>query len=339
MSDWYIIEFDADQRAQQQRADQVMRNLRECQRVAARDSFYWEFSSQRGKVCLVSKGKSTPRTLHSSPANDLALIQSRQWEKYDSARTNLLAAEQVYLDVVEENKNLKIGSAEPIAIQILNKLHDFGVLHFHRVIGTHALFAYQSAAGVIFDSGNTSTQDIDMLWNRQQRMAFRSVLDGVQQDISMIEVLQTVDETFYRSEENYESAKNADEFAVDFLRMEDKPRPETKDLQAVSMSDTGGDVMPVVAVGSEIFMRGQPFEKVVISYTGEMCLMPTIDPVIFAHFKQRMAASADRDPRKINRDRTQSEAVVSLLNGGLLKTTLTAEDLRGFPVEGLVLPA
>ncbi|KGG87411.1 hypothetical protein P245_20325 [Comamonas thiooxydans] len=339
MTDWYITEFTAEQKEQQQRAETVMLNLRECQRVASRDNYYWEFSAEGGKVCLVSRGKVTPSTLHSSPNRDLDVIHRKQWAKYESAINNLQAAEKSYLEVVEENKDFGIGSAEPIAIQILNKLHDYGVLHFHRVIGTHALFAYQSAAGVTFDDGNTSTQDIDMLWNRKQRMEFRRVLDGVHPQISMIEVLQTVDESFQRSEENSESAINADSFSVDFLRMEDKPRPETKDLQAVCMSDTAVDVMPVVAVGSEIFMRGQPFEKVVISYTGEMCLMPTIDPVIFAHFKQRMAVSADRDPRKINRDRTQSEAVVSLLNGGLLKTTLTAEDLRGFPVEGLVLPA
>lgn len=226
-----------------------------------------------------------------------------------------------------------------MAVAILNALQQADVLKYHRVIGTHALFAYESAACVFFDSDSTATQDIDLLWNRKSKIQFRTAMDQYRPEISMLDVLRIADQSFRRNEENKESAINDDSFAVDFLREEDKPKPELKDRQVVLMSDEDRDIMPVVAKDSEKFMQGQLFEKVVISYRGEMALMPTVDPVIFAHFKQIMSRSTERETMKIQRDATQAQAVVHLLNKGLLKSALTPEIIRAYRVEGLNIPA
>lgn len=337
--DFLFTELTPEQRTQLQASERVMLTLRDCQATAKRDCYYWEWSTSGGLPCLVSVGKLNETRMLPTADRDLAVIRERQRLRFDSARHALDQAMIDHESAIEANRELKVGSAEPMAVAILKALQEVDVLKFHRVIGTHALFAYESAAGVFFDSDSTATQDIDLLWNRQRKIEFRTAMDQYQPDISMIDVLRKADPSFRRSEDNKESAVNDDSFAVDFLREDDKPKPETKDRQVVSMSDTVLDIMPVVAQDSEKFMQGQLFEKVVISYRGDMAMMPTVDPVIFAHFKQGMSRSASRDTMKTQRDATQAQAVVHLLNRGLLKSALHPEAIHAYRVDGLNIPS
>lgn len=337
--DFVITELTAAQREQLQVSERVMLALRTSMATAKRDCFYWEWTTIGGHPCLVSVGKPIETTVQQAAGRDLEKIRASQRLRFDTAQHTLHQAKADYDLAVQANQQLQLGSAEPMAVAILRALQEVDVLKFHRVIGTHALFAYESAAGVSFDSGNTSTQDIDLLWNRQRKIEFRSAMNQYQPDISMIDVLRIADPSFRRSEENKETAVNDDIFSVDFLREDDKPKPEMKDRQVVSMSDADQDILPVVAQDSEKFMQGQLFEKVVISYRGEMALMPTVDPVIFAHFKQGMSKSASRDTIKTQRDATQAKAVVHLLNSGLLKSALSPAAIHAYQVEGLNIPA
>src|SRR6218665_2954516 len=66
---------------------------------------------------------------------------------------------------------------------------------------------------------STSTRDVDLLWDVQKRM--RLVRELQPAGLSMVELLQRVDATFERDEENLEAAMNADGFAVEFLRRQD----------------------------------------------------------------------------------------------------------------------
>lgn len=337
--DFLITELSPEQRAQLQASENAMLALRTSQAQAKRDCYYWEWGTSEGHPCLVSVGKPEESTMLHSADRDLEVIRVRQRQRFEAARENLHQAMIDHDRAVDANRQLQLGSAEPMAVAILKALQEVDVLKFHRVIGTHALFAYESAAGVFFDSDSTATQDIDLLWNRQSKIQFRTAMDQYRPAISMIDVLRIADPSFRRSEENKESAVNDDSFAVDFLREEEKPKPELKDRQVESMSDADEDIMPVVAQDSEKFMQGQLFERVVISYHGEMAMMPTVDPVIFAHFKQVMSRSAERDALKVQRDATQSRAVVHLLNRGLLKSALTPERIQAYRVEGLNIPA
>ena len=337
--DFLITELTPEQRTQLQVSERAMLALRTSMTAAKRNCFYWDWSTSGLQPCLVSVGKPIETTLLPSAGRDLEMIRTSQRQRFDSARHTLHQAMTDHDQAVDANQQLQLGNAEPMAVAILNALQEVDVLKFHRVIGTHALFAYESAAGVSFDSSSTATQDIDLLWNRQSKIEFRTAMNLYQSEISMIEVLRKADPTFRRNEENKESAVNDDSFAVDFLREDDNPKPELKDRQVVSMSDADQDILPVVAQDSEKFMQGQIFEKVVISYRGDMALMPTVDPVIFAHFKQGMSKSASRDTMKTLRDATQAEAVVHLLNRGLLKSALSPEASRAYQVEGLKIPA
>lgn len=234
-----------------------------------------------------------------------------------------LAAQQA-LDVARQDlrasqgRNLAFGIARvpTIVIRILNALESKGLGAYYRVIGTHALYAYEVAAGVVFDAQSTATRDVDLLWDVQQRIKLVANLDAA--GLTMLELLQRVDQTFERMEEQKESAMNAEGFAVDFLR-----RRGADDEGADSLSGKEGDVLPVPAENSQAFLNSAPYEQVVVGLDGSMARMRTVDPGIFMNFKRWLAQLDTREPLKRHRDRRQADAVEQLLQRGLLTSSVT----------------
>ena len=67
---------------------------------------------------------------------------------------------------------LRVGRIPSVMLRILNVLEDASVgLHF-MVIGTHALYAYETAAGVRIQESAMATRDVDLLFDTRQRLAF-----------------------------------------------------------------------------------------------------------------------------------------------------------------------
>jgi len=181
------------------------------------------------------------------------------------------------------------------------------------VVGTHALYAYEAAAGVRIVPGALATRDVDLLWDARRRMQFITDLERI--DTSMLGVLQRVDPSFRRKELHNETAVNDRGFEVDFLRR----MPVDGDPHPFRFSDDEGDLWPVQAARASVLTEAPRFEHVVISVTGRMALMTTIAPGAFVAFKRWMAASApQRQPLKRRRDALQADIVQSLLDEGLL---------------------
>lgn len=57
------------------------------------------------------------------------------------------------------NRALRAGRVVPVVVEILNRLADSQLGEHFRVVGTHALYAYEAAAGVRFDDGALATRE------------------------------------------------------------------------------------------------------------------------------------------------------------------------------------
>ena len=326
------FEQDPELNKQRIRSLKALHALEKAKQAVAKSGREWVWSTEGGVRCLRSENA---KPLFDAPGLRLETIQEIKNRNKSQALANLTEAQLGYDEAVLANRMMGLGSAPSWVIKVLQALHTYNVMQYFRVIGTHSLYAYESAANVAFHSEQTATQDIDLLWYMQRRLKFVQHLGALRPPMSMIDVLQKADKTFVRHDTDLESAINDEAYAVDFLRVANQP----KDLDAYPISSLEGDVMPVQAIGADRLMQGPIFEQPVICVsTGQMCMMPTVDPVIFASFKQQMSTNNTRDPRKRSRDATQSSAVVGLLNAGLLKTGLTTNELRGFKVDGMNLP-
>lgn len=161
-------------------------------------------------------------------------------------------------DAERLNKALKVGRVPSMVVSVLQTLEDAGLGQHFTVVGTHALYAYETAAGV------------------------RIVTDLGKLDSSMLRVLQRADPTFLRKEGQAETAINAKGFEVDFLRRQ----PEGDDPHPFRFSDDEDDLWPVQAVRASVLTNAPRFEHVIISATGRMTLMRTIAPESFVEFKR-----------------------------------------------------
>lgn len=225
----------------------------------------------------------------------------------------MLEASKKELDKAQKlNRATGVGRVPAVVIDILQIIWAQGLMDYYRVVGTHALYAYEVAAKITFDAPTMATNDVDLLWDVQKKIKFFEVMK--KSGRSMLDVLQLADPSFERNEDEKQSAINAQGFSVDFLR---RPEPE-KLSEAFTISGKDGDVLPVQARNSQELLNSPPFEQVIVGLDGRMTVMRTIDPGTFVDFKLWMCTQKDRDPQKRNRDRMQALAVKALLAEGRL---------------------
>ncbi|MFT3819676.1 MAG: GSU2403 family nucleotidyltransferase fold protein [Rubrivivax sp.] len=234
-------------------------------------------------------------------------------QRKQEAESRLKSLRAALKEAERLNKAVKAGRVPGIVVALLQTLDDAGLGQHFAVVGTHALYAYEAAAGVRIAQGALATQDVDLLWDARRRVQF--VTDLERGDRSMLGVLQRVDPTFRRKELHHETAINDRGFEVDFLRR----MPIDGDPHPFRFSDDEDDLWPVQAARASVLTDAPRFEHVVVSVTGKMALMRTIAPATFIEFKRWMAESAPhRPPLKRRRDRLQADIVQALLDEGLL---------------------
>lgn len=210
------------------------------------------------------------------------------------------------------NKAVKAGRVPALVVDLLNKLEDSGLARHFTVVGTHALYAYEAAAGVRIVAGALATQDVDLLWDARQRVRFLADMQHL--DKSMLQLLQEVDPTFVRKDLQAETAINAKGFEVDFLRR----MQEGDDPHPFKLSAAEEELWPVMAERAKVLTEAPRFSHVVIGATGKMAVMHTISPVTFVEFTRWLADRPNREPSKRRRDKLQAQAVQALMDEGLL---------------------
>ncbi|MFZ2269235.1 MAG: GSU2403 family nucleotidyltransferase fold protein [Azonexus sp.] len=271
-----------------------------------RGGMYWKQSGQTDYLIRTSPANSQKSLGPRSPATESI---------YAAFMNKKVAAEQRETDLRERmrinqrlNRALHVGRAPTIVVDILNRLEQAGLAEFFTVVGTHALYAYEIAAGVrIMDSGALETRDVDLLWDTRKRVQFVSTMKVL--GSSMVGILRQVDPTFsIRSEQKY-TAVNSKGFEVDILRreaIENDPHP-------VRLSDDDDDFWVTQARNAGMLLNAPRFSSVIVSSSGYMARMNTISPVVFSQFKRWMAEQHDRESLKRSRDKRQAEVVDMLV--------------------------
>jgi hypothetical protein len=249
-----------------------------------------------GKRCEVTESTYTAFHQHKREAE----------ERLKSLKAALQEAQRV-------NRALKVGRVPTLVIDVLNVIHEAGLSQHFTVVGTHALYAYETAAGVRITPGALATQDVDLLWDARRRVKFFTNMARL--NTSILGILQRADPTFQRRDDQLSTAINNKGFEIDFLRRQaqgDDPHP-------VQLSADESDLWAVQATNASILTDAPRFEQVVASVTGKMARMVTIDPAVFVNFKRWMAEQTTTRPAaKRRRDVLQAAIVQDLMNEKLL---------------------
>jgi len=234
---------------------------------------------------------------------------------YRSFTERKVEAEQRFADLTgalerqqRMNRALFVGRAPRILIDILNRLAGEGLQEYFTVIGTHSLYAYEAAAGVVIgEAAALATQDIDLLLDSRKRLSFVSQMAHV--GTSLLSLIRKVDPTFkIRSDQNY-TAVNSKGFEVDIIRRE----PKDGDPHPMRLTDDDDEFYAIPARNAGLLLDGPRYSAMIVAATGHMARMDTVSPLAFVRFKRWMAEQPDRDPLKRQRDLLQADMVEELI--------------------------
>ena len=281
--------------------------------------------TRRGHDYLHRKIGERERSLgRRSPETEQAIAAFLSGRTEAKDRASRLAARLDELAPV--NRALRLGRVPRVFARILRRLDEQGLLGTHLlVVGTHALFAFEAAAGVQLRSGLLATSDGDLLWDARQRLSL--LLPEARRE-GVLALLQRVDHSFQMRAPGDFRAFNSDGFWVDLIRPEDRTFFATS--ARATVGENAADLRPSPIHGLEWWLNVPRWEAVVVGEDGYPVRMATIDPRAFALHKLWLAQQPQRDPVKAARDRAQAQ-VAWRLASTFLGLKLAGDELRGLP--------
>lgn len=222
---------------------------------------------------------------------------------------------------------LGLGRVPVIAANVLRAIEDAGLTRRNLlVIGTHAMYAYESAGGVRFSSDLMATQDIDLLWDTRSRLQLAELDDSG--DVGgVLSLLKSVDKSFEPVKNAPYRAENKDGFYVDLV----KNIPNPPWLPGVPGKIADGDLDPSGIDQLKWLLSSEKFKATVIDQRGNPANMTCPDPRAFAIYKNWMSQLPERDPLKRRRDFAQGQACAQLVVDQFQHLPFDDDELRMFP--------
>jgi len=225
------------------------------------------------------------------------------------------------------SRQIGINRVPSLVTATLRKLDNFGLLGKNlMVIGTNALYGYESVAGVQFDAGLMATTDVDFLWDARARLKL-AVLDEEVAESGVLAILRKLDKSFEPVRHQQFRAVNKDGFYVDLVKQ--TPTPPWKSGEPARIAE--GDLTPSWIQNIKWMLSSEKFSSVVIGQDGQPAPMVAPDPRAFAIYKHWLSTQPDREPEKRRRDQLQAVATIELVRTKFLHLSLDENAERMFP--------
>ena len=220
----------------------------------------------------------------------------------------------------------------------LNRLNRFPqtaadvVRAFHKakipltIVGTNALYVYETAAGVMFLPEHLATNDADMLLDNRRSFHIAAKL----KKRTLLQLLKKADESFEKvSSDIFEfAAANRDGYRVDFITQEKTDLMSPNDFFKTLSPD---DLKPQ-CIGSLKWLVSSPrFSEVVFDQKGAPIRLETVDPRAYLIHKYHVALYERQNALKRNKDLRQVQLMLSLLQSEFPHLTLNPALERLFP--------
>jgi hypothetical protein len=205
-------------------------------------------------------------------------------------------------------RSLNAGRLPLMAARTLRALRTHDKHAGVRVIGTTALYAYETLAGVTFNAASTATGDVDLLVDDRNRLR---LLTDDEKPIGLTRLVQaSVDKTFTARGTMDFRLTNDKGYMVEFVRPE--PRPIFRPMPGSEPLEEG-DIRPAPVIGLHWLVNAPVVEVIVPDERGFPAPMRCADPRYWAVHKFWLAMRTDRDPPKKLRDRQQADVMLRLI--------------------------
>jgi hypothetical protein len=225
------------------------------------------------------------------------------------------------------NVALRVGRVPNVVVGLLEEIRQAGLQNHFLVIGTNALYAYETQAGVRFKGDVTATTDMDLLWDSRKRITLVTDGDEHFNKYGLIGVLKKFDPTFELLRNQEYTAANSQGYMIDLI----KRRPESMfdDNEHPQLIANPDDFWATKIKNMDWLLSSPKFRQVIIGTNGSMAEMVTVDPRAFVFYKTWLSQKEDRDPMKKPRDLAQARAVYKLIQERLPQ--LSFDKIHVFP--------
>ena len=212
-----FIELTESQKRQYIDAEAVFRALEQAlaEAQAVRGSMFWR--EQAGRRYLIRESAAGAQKSLGPDTPDNQQIHARFAERKAAAEGRVQSLKVALKEQQRLNRALRVGRVPKLVVDTLHALAEAGLQEHFLTVGTHALYAYETAAGVRVQSAATATRDIDLLFDTQKRLSFVTQLQRL--DTSLMGVLRKADKTFAVRRDQLQTAVNGDGFEGDIIRL------------------------------------------------------------------------------------------------------------------------
>ena len=318
-----FLELTEAQTRQYIDADAAWRALEEARLAAheVRGTMMWR--EQAGRRYLIRVSSSGAQTSLGPDSAENLQIHERFMARKSAAEARHKQLKDAVLQHTRVNRALRVGRTPNVVVDTLNALAHAGLSEHFLTVGTHALYAYETACGMRVRTDATATQDIDLLLDTRKYLKFTTTMQRL--DTSLLGIFQKVDKSFaLRSDQKY-TAVNAAGFEIDVIRRMANGRAGV-DPHPLRVSEFEDDFWAVQVPTGQALLEGRPFTQTVVATNGTMATMACPPPDTFVQIKTALGQRPDRDPLKARKDLLQARVVQALLDehGLQYRTIVTA---------------
>ena len=261
--------------------------------------------TQAGRQYLVRKIRRVERSLGPrTPETE------RQYAAFqagrDACRQRDQALSRQVAELARQASALGLGQVPPVVARLLAELNVADFDQRVRVIGTHALFAYENLLGVRFFSGITATRDIDFLID--PRAPLELALVNNEENGVLLNLIRRVDRTFDLDPKRPYRLVNGRGFMIDIIRP--VPSPPWKPWP---VSDALEGIAPAEIEGLQWMINCPKIESIMLDLKGYPVAVHVPDPRWWLAHKKWLAQRADREALRRRRDQEQARALEQAL--------------------------
>lgn len=308
----HFVELDEKQLRQLSDAQSAWRNYKAAEKEAAevRGSLRWK--SVNGRTYLVRVTSTGAETSLGPQDERLQQMFDNFHARKAAAQARLKAMKAAIAEHRQLNRVYQVGRVPAVVVRSLAAIENAGFADQFLTVGTHALYAYETAAGVRVETGVLATQDLDLLFDAARLEAYKTQLRRGDAK-SLIDVFRRADPSFRVVRDRLQTAVNDSGFEIDIIRR----RAAGRDPHPLRMSDDEDDFWAVQVDQGDKIASGRKFEQLVVAANGEMAIMRTLHPLQFIRLKRELGALPGRDPIKAPKDRLQAQVVQQLWDTSL----------------------
>jgi hypothetical protein len=278
-----------------------------------------------GRDYLYRKRSSEWKSLGArSPETDRTYIQFKDGRA--AARSRIARLKQEIEAMAPVSRAMGLGRIPSISARILRRLDGQGIMgRGLTVVGTHALFAYESLVAAHFESEHVATNDVDLLYHARASL---KLVTPEMRDTGLIGQLRRVDRSFASQPGSFRAANDAG-FLVDLIMPQPKlavaPEPRRR-IGAAADDQAAAEIE-----GLNWLQNSGTVTEIGIDEKGLPVRICAPDPRAFAVHKAWISQRADRDPGKKRRDLAQARAIAGMVHEYLPDLRFDQASLQAFP--------